>query len=615
MSASMPMGEDRKIKRPRLVLACVECRRRKLKCDKAEPQCKNCERTGETCVYNTGTRDVSTGRVIRREDGENPSEQALPRERNPSAKAVDCLSYDQTTHGCSPAQGYMSVQRGGHLQYIGQSFWGFVNGHEGLSKRFFHNHDNRPSGMPPEHVSSVDLALCLQSIPTKPASDAFLRSFHISVSPIFPLLEHSQFELEYGSLWQCFWNANGIIPSKLVEDPTFICLLLAVMYAGAINIPEEDWPSDILRGVDRTATIQKLSQSCSKSLDACHFREHPTLYALVASIVLYHFTDPAPMENAIFVSTTVRLAQSMGLHQELDLPQISQEFRRNIWWHIVWLDVQSSLMTGLPSCLGKGTLDGLYPISTVKALPIHSVMQAMNDQSPEGGDSKPSLVMLHAKCRYETARLQHWILCSQQEQGHPTQRTIFELTDATKQLRRQIDEVIAKIPTRGLPEQGMLPFDFANATPRAKISLYEDHVQQPNILGAWIRIMLSLFKLEIVIVLQKSFLGSSNERSSVMGSWHSIAQLCLSYLQVLQHLLRTPAFQPYLWFFSKQHTAQQCAFLILYFLGDHPDAANQDQEEKQLMLFCVDEVIEFWTSKSQSTTPGIKVILQLRQEL
>ncbi|KAJ6171801.1 hypothetical protein N7470_000868 [Penicillium chermesinum] len=185
------------------------------------------------------------------------------------------------------------------------------------------------------------------------------------------------------------------------------------------------------------------------------------------------------MENAIFVSTTVRLAQSMGLHQELDLPQISQEFRRNIWWHIVWLDVQSSLMTGLPSCLGKGTLDGLYPISTVKALPIHSVMQAMNDQSPEGVS----------------------------KQGHPTQRTIFELTDATKQLRRQIDEVIAKIPTRGAPGTGMLPFDFANATPRAKISLYEDHVQQPNILGAWIRIMLSLFKLEIVIVLQKSFSG------------------------------------------------------------------------------------------------------------
>ena len=51
------------IKRPRLALSCVVCRRRKVRCGREHPQCVNCTRMNETCVYNTGVRDELTGRV------------------------------------------------------------------------------------------------------------------------------------------------------------------------------------------------------------------------------------------------------------------------------------------------------------------------------------------------------------------------------------------------------------------------------------------------------------------------------------------------------------------------------------------------------------------------
>lgn len=51
------------IKRPRLALSCFECRRRKVRCGREHPQCTNCSRMNETCVYNTGFRDELTGRV------------------------------------------------------------------------------------------------------------------------------------------------------------------------------------------------------------------------------------------------------------------------------------------------------------------------------------------------------------------------------------------------------------------------------------------------------------------------------------------------------------------------------------------------------------------------
>jgi hypothetical protein len=51
------------IKRPRLALSCAKCRRRKVRCGREHPQCTNCSRMNETCVYNTGIRDELTGRV------------------------------------------------------------------------------------------------------------------------------------------------------------------------------------------------------------------------------------------------------------------------------------------------------------------------------------------------------------------------------------------------------------------------------------------------------------------------------------------------------------------------------------------------------------------------
>lgn len=59
----MPLSEPRQIKKPRLSLSCIVCRRRKVRCGREQPECANCVRMKETCVYRAMVRDESTGRV------------------------------------------------------------------------------------------------------------------------------------------------------------------------------------------------------------------------------------------------------------------------------------------------------------------------------------------------------------------------------------------------------------------------------------------------------------------------------------------------------------------------------------------------------------------------
>lgn len=59
----MPSSEPRQIKKPRLSLSCIVCRRRKVRCGREQPECANCVRMKENCVYRAMVRDESTGRV------------------------------------------------------------------------------------------------------------------------------------------------------------------------------------------------------------------------------------------------------------------------------------------------------------------------------------------------------------------------------------------------------------------------------------------------------------------------------------------------------------------------------------------------------------------------
>lgn len=190
----MPLSELRQIKKPRLSLSCIVCRRRKVRCGREQPECANCVRMKENCVYRAMVRDESTGRVRpvspqgrdprdstdahpdlpwphwgRHANAPYPEKHSRPpsrpsphrQEPYPTAlsweKAIQLprcrdasvpqIGGSSTTREPSTVPStnhfpslddplccdYLSIRRGGRVRYIGRTFWGFVAGKVGLT--------------------------------------------------------------------------------------------------------------------------------------------------------------------------------------------------------------------------------------------------------------------------------------------------------------------------------------------------------------------------------------------------------------------------------------------------------------------------------------------------
>ncbi|KGO67465.1 Transcription factor, fungi [Penicillium italicum] len=495
---------------------------------------------------------------------------------------------------------YLSIRRGGRVRYIGRTFWGFVAGKENLSDDFFDENQHAHPDLPLPHISSMGMFNLLRSLPTKPVSDALLETFFLAVWPLVPLLHRPSLQADYDEFWDWCRNSESALPSaKLRDDPTFICLLFAVLYCGAYAAPAASWAYTSLQGLQKETTVTHLKSAYTTSLSLCQHLEHPTLNTLVSTLLTTPFLDRPfePMRSLVHVSTTVRIAQTMGLHREgtwSALSDIDKEIRRRIWWHIVWLDVQSSISTGLTPCCGNEALEAVSMVDTHPE--VSNDITAGLSPRTESVTNRPSVVILYAIGRYQTARLQARIVAHLQSAQGPTQDGFGELVTDAKELLRKIDSLIARIPTQGIPERGYIPSRLANALPSTHPSLYKDDTSQPTVFAAWARIMLTLLKSETAILLQKPFLpppDSTNAQSR--KSWTSMAQLCVNYLRIYLQLYQAPAFSPYVWLCSSHYGPLQCVFITLMYLHSF-----QESGETLLAQYCVDEVMHHCVAQFQA---------------
>jgi hypothetical protein len=176
------------------------------------------------------------------------------------------------------------------------------------------------------------------------------------------------------------------------------CVLFAVLYAGAAASAHTSQES---------VTTRNLESAVSAILTSCDHLRRPTVNTVAASLIIDPFMskDLGSLEYGLWVSSTVRLAQSIGLHrQEHVTPDRDIDFgsalearlERRIWAHIVWLDVQHSLLTGLPLAVTAtaGSRFGSLPT------PI----------SGAGPDTLAGDTAILFQARSEIARIQHRLI-------------------------------------------------------------------------------------------------------------------------------------------------------------------------------------------------------------
>ncbi|KAJ0423205.1 hypothetical protein BJY00DRAFT_310334 [Aspergillus carlsbadensis] len=671
----MSAREIRRTKRPRVSLSCIVCRRRKVRCGREHPQCANCDRMNEECVYNPTTHNELIGHVDqvatvvqdKSPSGPEPHMKALTwahwtpggtgnttsrsdEPRSPSVAGASVagsqsrltqatskqatmdhiamphveeavkvpVGQDTATKtrsgtssvmpdpptpepplATSPSasrkyqdslwgRNYLSLGRGGRARYINQAFWGIVAGNENRSDDFFDEDRNADPELPPSHISPVGMAKLLRSLPVKAVSAALLDVFFLAVWPLVPLVHRPTLQVDYDEFWDwCRDNKNNLPPQKFRDDPTFFCLLFAVLYCGAIAAPAASWTSGALKGQPRETTVQSLKAAYEMSLSSCQHLEHPTLNTLVSTLLTWPFRDwpREPMREVLAVSTTVQLAQSMGLHRDgalwPSLSPVDREIRARAWWYIVRLDVQSSMSAGLPLCCGSKALEAASMITEV----CHE-----HSGDPNSVSSKQSIAVMFAIGYSETARLQSRTIALLETGRSLTREEFDELETAAKEHQQNINSLISRIPAQGIPERGFIPSRLVNVSPSTHPELYTDDATRPTVLGAWTRVMLTLLKFDAAILLHKSLLPLPDSSDPLScNAWTSILQLCLSYFRILLPIYQAPAFCPYTWFHRSSIGPLQCLFLTLTYLNSFRD---RQSAETPVARYYVDEILE-----------------------
>ncbi|KAL4758603.1 uncharacterized protein BDW70DRAFT_152295 [Aspergillus foveolatus] len=326
------------VKKPRPAFSCLICRTRKVRCGRERPECANCRRMNKVCKYE------STSKVS---DNQNRQDQS-DTDRS-SVSRLDVVS-----------------RLPSRVRPVDDSFLGLTPFRKKATV------DPLPS-----YINFLTIASVLERIPDKHACDGFVQTFITSVYPLYPLIDLPGFQSWYAVFWQWCHEAGDrrstVIPNALLEDVTMNCVLFAVLYAGAAASAHTSHES---------AITKILETAVSTTLIACDHLRRPTVNTVAASLIIDPFVskDLGSLEYGLWLGSTVRLAHSIGLHRQehatldrdIDLGSVPEaRLERRIWAHIVWLDVQHSLLTGLPLAVTAtaGSRFGSLPTPMVGAGP------------------------------------------------------------------------------------------------------------------------------------------------------------------------------------------------------------------------------------------------------
>lgn len=352
----------------------------------------------------------------------------------------------------------------------------------------------------------------LRSLPNRVRCDALLLSFMIGVRPIAPLIHVPSFREDYTQFWN--WAAKSdvvITPSlKLIRDPTFFPLLFAILFSGAIAAPPGLWNQSPFQGVNKDLFLSELESACRNSLKLCQYNEYPTINTLVASLLWYSCCkqNSKRLEASSFTRQAVRSAQNLGLHDEsvYEGTDTMVDIRRRIWGHIMWLDVQDSIMNGSRICSGS---DEVEENSSTSSRPFTYPTPPM-----QTNDDRTSAMGHFTRGFYETTHFEHSLLLALQHHRRPSRQIDFQhFLGKLRKLHLTLDLLISRIPANGIPEKGYIPARVANASPLTDKDMYCDTGAGPNVFSSWARIKLTMLKTEAAILLQKAALGNADVKT------------------------------------------------------------------------------------------------------
>lgn len=249
------------------------------------------------------------------------------------------------------------------------------------------------------------------------------------------MLHIPTFNDQYDRFWEWFriWDFKSPPQGVLTENPSLLPLMFAILFTGAAASSVKT--GDIPPKLGRRQLQLILNNTSNDSLTLVGFPHNPSMYSLIAFLLLrsLEMQEEESLSSISFVSVAFRIAQAMGLHNDgstYGMDHIQGEERQRVWCYILHLDVNTSIISGLPM-IAHPTLDTCRPISECRDTNIKDKQTLNTPPTTNLSNLYPGYVL--AAGRYDASSCIRVIL---NQHASPNPMQLSEIQNAKRVLQK-----------------------------------------------------------------------------------------------------------------------------------------------------------------------------------
>ncbi|KAL8766431.1 MAG: hypothetical protein Q9209_006807 [Squamulea sp. 1 TL-2023] len=408
-------------RRNRMITSCLECRRRKLKCDKSHP-CANCTKNSRDCVFLAPALDSasqmrlteikekmgSLERVLEQDVARN-STRPQSWKADPEGEQVDFAPEPEDEKNLEPtplatADAVYDDDADDDLADLG-----FAMGRMRLSDRiggFFRpkmaeelsvslngdTADNRSqsqkSQSPEQSVthyvtspqynkflapgptyiapsssfffsSGQSSTSLIDYLPSKLIANRLLNQYWLAVHPICRIVHRPSFQRRYHAFWADI--EMGVEPTGSLQAVVF-----AALFSGVVSMSDNAILMEF--GTSKKDLVDNFQMGTETALGRANVirtTKVETLQALVMYMLPLCRGEISRSHSAL-VGTALRIAECMGLHRdgtEYGFGPVEIHVRRLIWYHICFLDIRTCEAQGPRPHIRSDEFDTQFPLN------------------------------------------------------------------------------------------------------------------------------------------------------------------------------------------------------------------------------------------------------------
>ena len=306
--------------------------------------------------------------------------------------------------------------------YVPCFFWGFIvettedlqtnNADVELIRQF----DRQMSRLNLGDLAAEDLLPILASLPAYEHCIRLYEFFAACVHPVVPICHISSLKQTLTGFW---------VDYSFTISMDTVALILSVIYAALISSPDK-------RGFPVAMSVYKSYDSLLCKVNFPNETSKATL-PLLQSYLLVHTcraSQHEPLHSFGFLPPAVRVAQSLKLHMESKFgSEIEAEVRRRIWWHLIYLDIEATLVSGLPILIHEDDYSTQMPCR----LDDDSIVEKLSMLSHNSRVSSPMMISMQGRWHW-AFRTRIW------RRQKPTTNELGEFKQHIMNLSHELDQ-------------------------------------------------------------------------------------------------------------------------------------------------------------------------------